>query len=165
MTPSSPKEKRKRDEKLTLSPSSNDFWKWKDEVPKNPGSWDPWYALALDAPLPENFGTFVLDMNHLPTLSPRRLDGPRHHHSLRGLFSAGSTPIFASKYAFFSIFQDLQETHLLASKFAKIWKFSRHCKIFENCLEIFRKYGEFYKILQTVCRIFTEFLQNLNWIL
>ena len=31
------------------------------------------------------------------------------HHSFRGSFSAGSTPIFASKYAFCSIFQNLQE--------------------------------------------------------
>ena len=41
------------------------------------------------------------------------------HHSFRGSFSAGSTPIFASKYAFFRIFRDLQENHLLASKFCK----------------------------------------------
>ena len=48
------------------------------------------------------------------------LDGPRRHrHSFRGSFSAGSTPIFACRYAFCSIFQDLQENHLLASKFAK----------------------------------------------
>ena len=46
-------------------------------------------------------------------------DWPRHHHSFRRSFSAGSTPIVASKYAFCSIFQELQENHLLASKFAK----------------------------------------------
>ena len=45
---------------------------------------------------------------------------PRHNHSFGGSFSAGSKPIFASKAAFFSIFQNLQENHLLASKF---WKF------------------------------------------
>ena len=39
------------------------------------------------------------------------------HHSFGGSFSAGSTPISASKYAFWSIFQDLQENHLLANKF------------------------------------------------
>ena len=41
------------------------------------------------------------------------------HHSFGGSFSAGSKPIFASKYAFFSIFQNLQENHLFASKFCK----------------------------------------------
>ena len=44
------------------------------------------------------------------------------HHSFGGSFSAGSTPIFASKYAFCSIFQNLQENHLLASKFCKFLK-------------------------------------------
>ena len=34
---------------------------------------------------------------------------PRHHHPFRGSFSAGSTPIFASRYAFFSGFQSLQK--------------------------------------------------------
>ena len=52
------------------------------------------------------------------------------HHSFRGSFSAVSTPIFASKYAFFCIFRDLQENHLLASKFCKIlWK---NCKILQH---------------------------------
>ena len=44
----------------------------------------------------------------------------RTQQSFGGSFSAGSKPIFASKYAFFSIFQNLQEYHLLASKFCKI---------------------------------------------
>ena len=67
-------------------------------------------------------------------------DGPRHYHSFRGSFSAGSTLIFASKYAFFRIFQTLQENHLLASKFAKFCKnFTEFCKNFEKILEIFRK--------------------------
>ena len=58
---------------------------------------------------------------------------PRHHHSFRGSFSAGSTPIFASKYAIWSIFQDLQENHLLASKFVKILqRFSTFCNFFRN---------------------------------
>ena len=52
------------------------------------------------------------------------------HHSFRGSFSAGSTPIFASKYAFFSIFQNLQENHLLASKFSKF--LPKNWKILEN---------------------------------
>ena len=37
----------------------------------------------------------------------------RTNHSFGGSFSAASTPIFASKYAFCSIFQDLQENYLL----------------------------------------------------
>ena len=36
------------------------------------------------------------------------------HHSFRGSFSAVSTPIFASKYSFFSIFRDLQDLHSFA---------------------------------------------------
>ena len=57
------------------------------------------------------------------------------HHSFRGSFSAGSTPIFASKYAFCSIkfFQNLQENHLLASKFCKFLQEPKcFCKIFKN---------------------------------
>ena len=41
-----------------------------------------------------------------------------HNHSLRSSFSAGPTPIFASIYAFFNIFQDLQENHLFENRFA-----------------------------------------------
>ena len=52
------------------------------------------------------------------------------HHSFRGSFSAGSTPLFASKFAFCSIFQDLQEYHLLANKFANV------CKISHNFVKI-----------------------------
>ena len=52
-------------------------------------------------------------------------------HSFRGSFSAGSTPIFTSKYAFCSVFQDLQENHLLACKLAKIpSNFSKFCAVF-----------------------------------
>ena len=40
--------------------------------------------------------------------------------AFRCSFSAGSTPICASKYAFSSIFQNVQENHLLASKFAQV---------------------------------------------
>ena len=86
---------------------------------------------------------------------------PRHHHSFRGSFSAGSKPIFASKAAFFSIFQNLQENHHLASKFWKFlpknWKnlqtfwhflanFAKFCKNFRNP-------QKFSKILQNFCRI------------
>ena len=40
----------------------------------------------------------------------------RNPLTLEGSFSAVSKPIFASKYAFFSVFRDLHENHLLASK-------------------------------------------------
>ena len=36
------------------------------------------------------------------------------HHSFRGSLSAVSKPILASKYAFFSIFRDLQDLHTFA---------------------------------------------------
>ena len=71
---------------------------------------------------------------------PQRLQtprGPRHHHSFRGPISAGSTPIFASKYAFCSMFQDLQEYHLLASKSAKFYKNS------QNIVKILRIFARF----------------------
>ena len=68
----------------------------------------------------------------------------RHSHSFRGSFSAGSTPIFASKHAFCSIFRALQENHLLASKFAKwLQKFSEVCKLFEKSLENFWNFVKF----------------------
>ena len=55
---------------------------------------------------------------------------------IRGSFSAGSTPIFASKYAFFRIFRDLQENHLLTSKF---------CKFLQNFCKILQKKAKFSK--------------------
>ena len=64
------------------------------------------------------------------------------HHSFRGSFSAVSAQILASKSTFSSIFQDLQEYHLLASKFAKIaiffrilqklWENFGNCRKFDN---------------------------------
>ena len=54
----------------------------------------------------------------------------RHSHSFRGSFSAGSSPIFASRYAFFSTFQDITENQLLASKFAN--KFANFIRILQN---------------------------------
>ena len=74
-----------------------------------------------------------------PTRQVESSDWPRHRQSFRSSFSSGSTRIFASTYAFFSIFQDLQENHLLASKFAKICEFSR---------KISRKFWKFSENLQ-----------------
>ena len=49
----------------------------------------------------------------------------RNPLTLEGSFSAVSTPIFASKYAFFSIFRDLQDSHTFAPLESQV----------ENCLE------------------------------
>ena len=88
-----------------------------------------------------------------------RLLRPGHNHSFRSSFSAGSTPIFASKYAFFSIFQALQENHLLASKFAKFCKnFTEFCKI----LRIFRNFQKKCKILKNFTKISRNFAKFLR---
>ena len=50
-----------------------------------------------------------------------------NHQTLEGSFSAVSTPIFASKYAFFSIFRDLQDSHTFAP--LRNSKFADFCKI------------------------------------
>ena len=82
-----------------------------------------------------------------------RAIGPRHHHSFRGSLSAGSTPIFASKYAFCIIFQDLQVNHLLASKVCKLLQiFSEFCKILILYL---RNLHSLVKICK-IRRLFTE---------
>ena len=49
----------------------------------------------------------------------------RANRSLEGSFSAGSTPIFASKYAFCSIFRDLQN---YLAKFSKVFKILQNLK-------------------------------------
>ena len=81
------------------------------------------------------------------------------HHPFQASFSAGSTPIFASKYAFFSIFRDLQEYHLLASKFCKFLQ--NFCKKFAKILQNLQKFSEFFKIL----KILPNFCQNFAKIL
>ena len=65
---------------------------------------------------------------------PRARPPPPSDHSFGGSFSAGSTPIFASKYAFCSIFQNLQENHLLASKFWKNLKILKNSENFSKFL-------------------------------
>ena len=70
------------------------------------------------------------------------------HHSFRGSFSAGSTPIFASKYAFCSIFQDLQENHFHAAPnfkhsqnssnfFVVLFDFMEKSQVFDNVHRIY----------------------------
>ena len=78
----------------------------------------------------------LLEAGEVMTLSHRQ--GHRAAttlHSFRGSFSAGSRPILTSKYAFFSIFRDLQENHLLASKFCKLLQ--TFCKRFAKALQKF----------------------------
>ena len=87
--------------------------------------------------------------------------GPRTQHSFGGSFSAGSKPIFASKYAFFSIFQNLQENHLLASKFGKF--LPKNWKILQNFWHFLANFAKFCKIFrnpQNFCKILQNFLQN-----
>ena len=82
------------------------------------------------------------------------------HHSFRGSFSAVSKPIFATKYAFFSIFRDLQDG--LAKFSQKLQNFGEFRKILQNftkfCkfLQIFKNVDKKCKFLQNFCRI----LQN-----
>ena len=78
----------------------------------------------------------------------------RTQHSFGSSVSAGSKPIFASKYAFFSIFQNLQENHLLASKFGKILQ-----KIRKN-LQKFSEFFSIFKILPKFCKMFAKIFQK-----
>ena len=81
----------------------------------------------------------------------------RRRLSFQGSFSAGSKPIFATKASFCSIFRDLQENHLLASKFCKI--FAKNCKIlatFLQNLQNFEKILKFFQNLPNFCDIFVK---------
>ena len=78
------------------------------------------------------------------------------HHSFLGSFSAVSKRNFATKYAFFQVFRDLQ--NYLAdflkklqnfAKIAKIANFLRNFRIFAKKVLIFAKIADFFfKILQ-----------------
>ena len=59
---------------------------------------------------------------------------------LEGAFLAASTPMFASKYTFFSIFRNLQENHLLASQFCKF--LPKKIYFFPPKLSFFDKFGK-----------------------
>ena len=91
----------------------------------------------------------------------------RTQHSFGGSFSAGSKPIFASKYACFNmlnvIFQNLQENHLLASKFGKFLpKIYRILQIFWHFLANFAKFNLICQKSANLCKnlILQNFLQN-----
>ena len=89
--------------------------------------------------------------DRLPTVQRLR---PRHHHSFRGSFSAGSTPIFASKYAFFSI------------NFFKIFKkiiFSQaNLQNFPKFHGILQKIWEHFGNFQKICKNLQNFTKNLQ---
>ena len=70
------------------------------------------------------------------------------HHSFRGLFSAGSTPIFATKASFCCIFRDLQENHLLASKFCKFLQ-----KVCTKIVKFLQNFDKFWQICK-ICNFF-----------
>ena len=72
------------------------------------------------------------------------------HHSFRGSFSAVSTPIFATKYSFCSIFQDLQN---------ELAEFSKMCKkkITKSTL-----YGEILEVGAEFRKISEKIAQNLE---
>ena len=72
------------------------------------------------------------------------------NHSFRGSFSAVSTPILATKYAFFSIFRDLQND---------LADFAKFCFLFAKFSEILQKSGNFTEILQNLQKI-SKILQN-----
>ena len=72
--------------------------------------------------------------------------------TLEGSFSAVSTPIFAIKYSFCSIFQDLQNELAEFSKFwqnfAKFWKFCKIMVKFSDFCKFFWIFDFFWKFWQ-----------------
>ena len=77
-------------------------------------------------------------------------------------FSAVSKPIFASKYAFFSIFRALQDSQTFAPLH------TQNFQIFCKFSQIFVEFSRFCKICQNMCffvSIFTEFSRNFSEIL
>ena len=74
---------------------------------------------------------------------------------LDGSFSAVSTPIFASKYSFCSVFRDLQDSHILhRSQLRKVAKF--HQKFTKFCWN-FRNFVRFCWILWNSVKISAKF--------
>ena len=105
----------------------------------------------------QNASILAIVAVHTAEIEPFKVSLDQHllGQSFWGSFSAGSKPIFASKYAFCSIFQNLQENHLLASKFCKFlpknWKILQKFWYF---LANFAKFSEIRKIWAKFCRIF-----------
>ena len=77
----------------------------------------------------------------------------RAQHFFGGSFSAGSKPIVASKYAFCSVFQNLQENHPLASKFCKfLQELPKLLQKKKNILGQILQNQKFYKSSRLFCR-------------
>ena len=74
-----------------------------------------------------------------------------------GLGSAVSTPIFASRYSFFSVFQDLQEFLCTIPDFSD---FSEFLDDFLQNLASFRKFLRQNADLSDFLEIFTDFFRN-----
>ena len=69
---------------------------------------------------------------------------PERHHSVRSSFEAGSTPIFASKYAFCSInfFKIYKKIIFSRANFANFWK-KRRSTILQKHWHFFAFFGKF----------------------
>ena len=86
------------------------------------------------------------------------------HHSSGCSFSAVSTPILATKYAFFSVFRDLQNDLADFCKICKIkknWqnsaKFCKNPEISRKFCKICLKYAKNCKILHMFCKKLQDF--------
>ena len=121
-----------------------------------------------------NFRQIFLKFPHLAGSSGH---GRRHaeggHRAERGLHRVHDTSVFprlvlgwieADFRVQIRIFQNLQEYHLLASKFGKFLpKIGKFCKIFDifwQILQNFAKFSEIRIILTKFCRFFSEFYRN-----
>ena len=70
-----------------------------------------------------------------------------YRQTLDGPFSAVSKPIFATKASFCSIFRDLQEHHLLASKFLLFLKVGQKIEKSSEFFKNFQRFQKFSKLL------------------
>ena len=94
---------------------------------------------------------------HLAALAGVTTEGPRHNHSFRSSFSAGSTPIFASKYAFFFAFFEIYKKLTFSQA-----NFAEFCRILQNFADFFKhfaKFRKFLKFLQIFTKLYTNFAE------
>ena len=84
-----------------------------------------------------------------------------NHQTLEGSFSAVSTPIFASKYSFCSVFRNLQDCHTFAPLEAQ-----NLCKFLSNFFTFLLKFQQksrfFSKISSNFAPILMKFSQNFD---
>ena len=74
--------------------------------------------------------------------------------TFRGSFEAGSTPIFASNIAFFSIFQNLRISVKFCNKFCRILqKFCGFLRILQNLPKNVKNFAKFCNFLAEICKI------------